>query len=273
MTLASTASNPNLDQVPGILVGRLLQRGVVVLSAAIDRWQGQLGVGVHFSVAPATLEERFGSMAVEIARPVADYLRMYPQLAGLYLSAESYAGGMTFPHRWAWAPAALVTRWSLGELDDAGLLADLEPASPAAFDSRSAAWSTWRFRDGGGSARVPLVHRVPELLQGKLFECGLVLDTASILLDDDGHLALHAQFPDQDEVPAKMLSVARCAAEFLRDLPCLTRLTIWTEPDEPVAIPPVHLAATDVLAWSAGDLSDADLLASAGHHRAGPPRS
>lgn len=273
--------NIPLEHLPDVLVGKLLEAGVVCECSIGTDTDSALSMFVAAVGTLEPLDQRFAGFVDAIACASAEFFASYLALARLVIEAEGEARSECPEYRYGerrtlrLAAQAMRTRtWPtlMGNVvTNGGLFGE--------FPHTGGSWLSFhRSMNPGpddfqpalrGYRQVPHMNRLPWIQVGRLRARGLDVDEAYIYHDSNDVLALYFSYPigpldefDQDKEASDILKIVDCSVQAFTHYPELLRLAIWTRPDlaDKVGIPPFWLARDNVLKYSTGELSAHSLL-------------
>lgn len=264
---------PNLEHIPDILTGKLLQDGVTVESVGLSHdTNNNLSLFVELLIHKEKVNENLDRLILSISRNAYEFLNFYPQIETLVI----YVTETSKEQRWSTSKrlkirSEIISDWYIENISNEKYLNLFIPEDNWLLhqETRASSWKSLIVtKDNNLIHTTDAIHlnRVPTLLMGKLWNDEFALDTADIHRDKDGEIVLYAEFPVDEKTEAKknanILRIAECAIEFLLNFPELKRLSIWTRPEyeDMVAISSFWWSRENLIEWSQNKFTDYQLL-------------
>lgn len=260
---------PNLEYIPDILIGKLLQANITVQSAGLSQdTNNDLALFIELSINNGIFEDMLSDLLFSIGKNVSEFLTLYPQIESLVVYATSTTQGRWGTSKKLKIKSRNVLEWHTETVSDEFFLSCFVPENNWILqqETRASKWESLIGLRLEELTKTLHLDRAPHLLIGKLWSDEFTLDTANIHRDKDGELTLYAEFPVDEKTEAIMheniLKVARCSVEFLLVFPELKRLSIWTRPeyDDKIAISSFWWLRENVIEWNQNKLTDFQLL-------------
>jgi hypothetical protein len=260
----------NLENIPLRLVGRLLERGVVLERSWITHTTpDELALFVDFTVYPLTLEEGRSQKLRLVIDEAAAYLSEYRQLKHVIARIERPNGFQSTSIHVKLASESILS-YQRKEIDFTALVGRSTKCEKHDWQCSAYGATEWMSRISRAevssvteeakkwSVRA-LLNCVPDLIYGRLEYLRVPVEAVDIRIDDHGVLGLRVEFPI-DEMTDHLrnqyiASVATCVTQYLKEFPVIGRLMVWTRPEyeEPmVAISTLYVPSRDVIAWQEG---------------------
>jgi len=264
---------PNLEHVPDILTGKLLQNGVAVESVGLSHdTNNSLSLFVELLINKEKVNENLDRLILSISRNAYEFLNFYPQIETLII----YATETSKEQRWSTSKrlkigSKVVSDWYIENISDEKYLNLFVPEDDWLLrqETRASSWKSLIVtKDNNLIHTTYTIHlnRVPTLLMGKLWNDEFTLDAADIHRDEDGEIVLYAEFPVDEKTEAEkdknILRIAKCSIDFLLNFPELKRLSIWTRPEyeDMVAISSFWWSRENLIEWGQIKFTDNQLL-------------
>lgn len=264
---------PNLEHVPDILTGKLLQEGIAVESIGLSHdTNAHLSLFIELILRNEGINEDLDRLILVASRNVSEFLNFYPQIETLAI----YATETSKEQKWSTSKrlkieSKTVLDWYAKNISNETFLNLFTPENNWLLyqETRASRWkSLVVIQDGKVMHLLDSIHlnRVPALLIGRLWSDQFALDTANIHRDKDGEVVLYAEFPVDEKTEAEMnkniLKIAGCSIEFLLNFPELKRLSIWTRPeyDDKIAISSFWWSRENLIEWGQNKFTDYQLL-------------